>query len=307
MKGNVLSIGLTSLLTLFLCLMISNTVLAGEVITPDHKVWAKKVLTDESGLTTISTSKSLAVLYFYNQTQQTALDPLQKGLTYMLITDLTKLNQIQLIERVRLQALLQEMDLSIAKLLDPSQKPKVGKLLKAQYVIGGQLLDMNNKEFKVESDLLDIPEKKILGNPSSNGKFDHLIRMEKELLFEIIKLLKIELSKEEINTLKKPLSGSIDALMAFFNGLEESDGGNYEKAADFYEKAITEDPEFKSAKNALKELRERKLVSNRKKSHLLLYSLRKKISITSSLEPSQPKTHRPPTSPSTSSVIIGWE
>jgi hypothetical protein len=111
--------------------------------------------------------------------------------------------------------------------------------------------------------------------------------MEKDLLFEIIKLLKIELSVEEKELLKKPLSISIEALLNFFKGIYNSDRENYRKAAIFYEKALKEDPGLGIARNALQELQELGLIPKKKK-RSLLRSLRNRTSLTDQLTPEEP-------------------
>ena len=78
---------------------------AGQVVTKDARSWAKKVLAEEKALSTVAARNTLAVLYFQNRTGQSSLDPLQKGLTLMLITDLSAVKGLQIVERIKLQAL----------------------------------------------------------------------------------------------------------------------------------------------------------------------------------------------------------
>ena len=70
---------------------------AGQVITEDARLWARKVLKEEKTLQTVEGKNTLAVLYFQNMTGKMELDPLQKGLTLMLITDLSGVKDLQLL------------------------------------------------------------------------------------------------------------------------------------------------------------------------------------------------------------------
>ena len=54
--------------------------------------------------------------------------------------------------------------------------------------------------------------------------------------------------------------------MALFRAIDASDQKNYESAAEFYEKALKEDPGICIAKDALKELELLKLSDRKKKS-----------------------------------------
>lgn len=76
---------------------------------------------------------------------------------------------------------------------------------------------------------MDVAGQKILGQPITRGDLADLFRMEKDLLFEIIKLLKIDLTPGEQEELRRPCSTNNKALMALFKGIEASDRGNYEK------------------------------------------------------------------------------
>ena len=283
-----------------LCLFITSSSWAGQVVTQDIRGWAKKVLEEEKTLQALEGKNTVAVLYFQNKTNQSDLDPLQKGLTLMLITDLSKVGGLQVIERVRLQALIEEMGLGTTGLVAPGAAPRVGRLLGAQWIVGGEILKGPADQLNLQSNPLEVPTQKILGQLMTGGQLEELFRMEKDLLFEIVKLLKIDIKPIE-NELRKPCSTNLRALMALFRAIDASDQKNYESAAEFYEKALKEDPAICIAKEALKELERLKLVPTAKRSPSLLRSLREGTSLTDQLTPT-PETKReirPPDSPKT--------
>jgi curli biogenesis system outer membrane secretion channel CsgG len=59
----------------------------------------------------------------------------------MLITDLSEVKGLQIVERIKLQALVEEMGLGASGLVEANTAPRVGKLLGAQWLIGGDILD----------------------------------------------------------------------------------------------------------------------------------------------------------------------
>ena len=75
--------------------------------------------------------KTVAISYFDNTSGLEEYNPLSKGLADMLITDLSNVKSIQIVEREKLESLLQEIDLGESKFMDPSTAQKLGKGLGA--------------------------------------------------------------------------------------------------------------------------------------------------------------------------------
>lgn len=261
----------------------------GQVVTDEARSWAKQALGEEKSLQPPQQKNTVAVLYFQNKTGAKELDPFQKGLAVMLVTDLTAVKSLQVVERVRLQALTEEMGLGASGLVDPDSSPRVGKLLGAYWLTGGEIGGDKAAVLSIDASVLDVPAPRVAGQPSAKGSLSEFFRVEKDLLFEIIALLKIELTPEEKARLKKPCSTNTDALIALFKGIDMSDRKDYEKAAQFYEKAIKEDPDICIAREALGELEALGLVGgpegaaeaeDARRSSNLLRSLRDRTSLT---------------------------
>jgi hypothetical protein len=151
-------------------------------------------------------------------------------------------------------------------------------------MVGGDIAGVRQAELQVRSDLLDTPASKIIGQPASKGTLPELFRMEKELLFDIIKLLDIKITPDEEMRLRKPCSTNSKALFALFEGVDASDRQEYGKAAQLYEKALDNDPNICIADNALKELHSLGLVPVTSKSGELLQSLQKDTSLTNDVK-----------------------
>jgi TolB-like protein len=278
---------------LLLCATVTALSWGGQVVTKGEREWAKarKMLEQEEALQATRGNNTLAVLYFQNKSGQKPLDPFQKGLALMLITDLSTVPGIQIVERVRLQALTEELGLGVSGLVDPDAAPRVGKLLGAEWLVGGDILGEALEKVLVESRLLDVPPPEVLGQPAAQGAFSDLFTVEKDLLFKIIALLKIELTPEEEARLRRPCSMNTDALNSLFQGVESSDRQDYEEAAEFYERALEEDPSICIADDALNELEALGLIAAKKPAPAkidteeVLESLRDDTSLTDQLSP----------------------
>src|SRR5438552_18577221 len=69
-------------------------------------------------------SKRIAISYFDNNSKDKEWDPIQKGLADMLITDLSQLKSVEIVEREKLNAILDELKLQKSKYIDPSTAVK---------------------------------------------------------------------------------------------------------------------------------------------------------------------------------------
>ncbi|SPD75700.1 Putative integral membrane protein (fragment) [uncultured Desulfobacterium sp.] len=269
--------------------MLASASSAGQVVTAEMRSWAKAALEQEKLIKGSAAPNTVAITNFNNKTEKSDLDVLQKGLAFMLITDLSKVRDLQVVERARIQAITEELGLGVSGLVEPGSSARVGRLLQAEYVIGGDILNDELEKFRLNSALMKVSEGGVVSEPSARGQLlEELFRMEKDLLFKIIDDLKIKLSEGERSELKKPVTENLMALMYMIDGIEHSDRGNYDQAADSYEKALKEDPNLEPAKEALNELQELGLIGKGKKGSKLLNSLRDRTSLTDQLSPEYP-------------------
>jgi TolB-like protein len=277
------------------------------VVTEEMRRWAGDAVARESALDTQAAPNTVGILYFDNRTGRSDLDPLQKGLALMLITDLSKIDSIQVVERTRLQALIDELDLSTSGLIDPSTSPRVGRLLGAAYLVGGRMLPADAADaIHIDSDLLRVSPPKTVGNPGSSGPFEELLRLEKEIVFEIVQLLGLELTPKQKEELQRPLTRDLRALMFWFQGIGLSDRQEYGRAAAAYQRAVKADPGFRPAADALNELRTLKLIPPGGTGEVL-DTLRRRVSVNDSPEPDDIfKGDRPGPAGGSSDVIIRW-
>lgn len=268
-------------------ILASSSSWAGQVITQEDRLWAKRILAEEKGLGAPSAPNTVAVFSFRNKTGKPELDPVQKGMALMLITDLSQIKSIQVVERVKLQALVDEMELGKSGLADMDQAPRIGKLLGAQRLIGGDLLNGQTDPLQIKTLFLDVPTAEILKQQVTEGDLAGLFDLEKELVSEILSFLKIEPTPAEKKRLQKPLTTSIKAAMALFAGIAASDEGDYRKAAGFYQRAIKEDPTIGHAQEALGELQSLGLVPKAGSGGSLLRSIKEQTSLTDQLVPEE--------------------
>ena len=227
MTGIIRTIGITLAL---LCAFLVPRADAGQLVSPADREWAKKAVAEEKSLSAPAGKNTVAVLYFRNGTGDPSLDPMRKGIPLLLITDLSGVPGLSVIERTRLQALTEETSLGASGLVEAGTAPRVGKLLGARWLVGGEIGREKPTRIDLASNVADVPAGTTTGKTSAGGEIEQLFEVEKELLFGVLKLLDVKVTPEEEQRLRKPCSKSVTALSALFLGVDAGDRGDLDKA-----------------------------------------------------------------------------
>lgn len=293
--------------------LLGVSAFAGQVVPLETKQWARQTVAQEKQLNAVTKPNSVAVLYFQSPSDQPELAPLQKGLTIMLISDLAKLDVITVIERTELQALVEELGFGQSGLVDAASAPRVGRLLQAQYLIGGVLNSDSTQQLSIKGELLDVAPGKSAGRLAAKGGTEQIFDLEKQLLGQIVTALKLELTPDQKTALRKPLSRDREALMDLFKAVDAGDCQQFDPAEQFYSSALRRDPNLAMAKESLEELKtfraaqassiagaqqkgatpEEQSSENLEQRSRLLHSTRQNTSFTTDLKPATPVSRVP--------------
>jgi len=206
----------------------------------------QQAIRDEQKLVaTAAPENSIAILYFKNINQWDKLNPLEKGLAIMLTTDFSKVERLKIIERMKLEHLIAELKLSQSDLLDAQTAPRLGKLLGARKLVKGGFITSEEGYLQiiaaiVESGETDAPAVEA----QADGRLNDFFRLEKKLVFQMIKEMGIRLTSSEIENIKKVPTANLMAFLAFSEGLDFEDKGDLGQAKNSYRRALTLDPDF---------------------------------------------------------------
>ncbi len=211
-----------------------------------------KALAAESRLDARTFPKNtVAVLYFKNLGGNAELDPLQKGLAQVLITDLAKVRALQVVERLRLQKLLEELKFAQTVWVEPASAPRVGKLLGARKLIAGGFTKLGKDDLRIDAALTETATSATETVTEVTGKMRQFFSLEKKLCFEVLDELGITLTPEERDAIQKIPTESLLAFLAYSRGLDFEDRGLFDQARQQYQKALAIDPNFEAAKTSL--------------------------------------------------------
>lgn len=198
-------------------------------------------------------AKRIAILYFDNGSDNAELSRLRKGLADMLISDLSKVKMLNVIERARLEEILKEQKLNNSKEFDASTASKVGKLLGVQYILTGSFFDMMGT-MRIDARIIDVETGKIIKSEGIDGATNTFFDLEKKLVVKIAGGLNVDLAAEKTNDTSTETSLSYDTSLLYSDGLEQMDKGETSKAIDTFKKVLQKNPDFLPAKQALNKL-----------------------------------------------------
>lgn len=203
------------------------------------------------------TRPTVAVMYFTNGAlmDNAAYAPLSKGMAEMLITELAQNSAVRVVERDRLQALLEEQNLQNTDRVDKETAVKLGKILGARYMIAGGFIIDPSKTIRIDLRATNNETGAIEYTESISGKSDKLLELIMQLGAKVNTGLKLPAMKTASATIPASKSpNQFKALMAMSQALEAEDKKNVTEAIAQYKNAVALNPDFGPAKTHLASL-----------------------------------------------------
>lgn len=183
----------------------------------------------------------------FSGTDQT-LAPLGRGMTDLLIGDLARSSQVQLLERDRIQAIVDELALAQTGATDAASSVRAGKLVRAGRVVQGAITQTGSRNLTVNAAVLNVASSQQQGRDvTASDVLDQIFAMEKNIALGIFDQLGVRLSAADRTALEQRPTRSLQAFLAYSNGLVASDNGRYDDAAKFFDQARSIDPGFAQA------------------------------------------------------------
>ena len=186
---------------------------------------------------------SIAITYFENIIPNPEHDWLQKGLTAMLITDLAKLKQFNVVDRGRLQEMLEQMKFGKTGIVSKETAQKVGKALGVDSILTGSYI-ITKPTIRIDARLVSVKTNSVITADEIQGELNKLYQLGQQLAMKIASGLNIVPTAEEENALSKPLTKSLDATEFYSRGLDYLDREMYDEAIKAFRKATKADSSF---------------------------------------------------------------
>jgi len=223
----------------------------------EARLRAKKALQAEASFdSALIKPNTIAVVSFVNTGSPKNLDPLQKGLAEMITTDLSQVDRLTVIERVQMQKLRTEMSLGGTGLLEEGTSARMGKLIGAAMVVNGSFKNTDSSTISLDAGIVNALGKEVKVISAVSGKLTDIFKLEKKLVFALIKEMEVVLTDEEKEKIEVIATENIMAFLAYSKGLDAEDRGEFDAAGDYYGQAQKLDPAFKDAAQKMNQLKE---------------------------------------------------
>ncbi len=209
--------------------------------------FAKKALAEENKIQTRSLApNSIAVSHFHNLSNSEELNGFSKGLAAMVISELSKIKSLQVIERLSLQALMSEMALGQSGLVDNTRAPRVGRLLGVENVVVGGLAE----GLEVNSVLAKVKSSTAVETTSLVIEPENFFELPGKIASDVAVGLGMTLSPGQLFAISQPQTVSYKAVVFYGKGLQAFDVGKWGRAKHLFGLALEEDHNFLLAQEA---------------------------------------------------------
>lgn len=172
-------------------------------------------------------------------------EPLSLALAELLVTDLAITGRLRVVERVKVQALIQELALSESGLVEEATAARGGRILGSGHVVQGRYRMTDVGRISV-----DVAVVKVSSAPgdvapvTAEDDIARLFDLEKRLALDVHTQLGVSLTPAERARVNERQTESVQALLAFGRGLASSDAGDFEQAEQHFAEAAELDPAF---------------------------------------------------------------
>jgi len=208
------------------------------------QVAAKVAVAQEQQLSTQQGSaRTVAVMPLRFVGPDSTLKPLERGLAELITIDLARSGQLVIVERARLQALLDEMAVQRSGQTDSSTNVRAGKIVQAGRIVNGQILQDAGR-LRVDAAIVNTQTSGVQGGAANENTIEQLFAIQKVIVLQLFDSLGVTLTTAERNAIEQRPTRSLQAFLAYSRGLQFEDQGQYDAAARSFNDAVRLDPSF---------------------------------------------------------------
>jgi tetratricopeptide (TPR) repeat protein len=190
---------------------------------------------------------TVAVFPFRYTGQDSSLRPLERGLAALVVSDLSHVRRLRLVERERLQALLDEMKLAASGRVDPATGARSGHLVGAGQVVQGQFQEAPGANIRLDATMVRAGDAQVAATGSGRDPLSQLFDLEKSVVFQLLTKTGVPISPAESIAISERPTKDLQAFLLYSRGLESQDRGDFRAASADFKAAAQRDPTFQAA------------------------------------------------------------
>ncbi len=181
-------------------------------------------------------------------------EALRVGLQQILITELARNGSMRVVERSRLNELIQEQDLGASGRVDPNTAAQVGKLVGAKFIVLGGFVDFFG-DFRIDARIVDVETGELVKTDRVTDKREELYRLIVDLSASLTENVNLPPLSNDGELQEQAREIPIEAVTLYSRAIFFEDRGDTERAIDLYSRALDTFPEYTEAEEALQQLR----------------------------------------------------
>lgn len=195
--------------------------------------------------------KTIALMDFHNASitaDGDRYDRLQAGLPQLMMNQFEANVTLKVVERARMDWLLNEVKMqSDPANFDQSQAVRVGKLLGAHAVVFGTFIVVDRNKVRLTARVVKVETSEILATLNKEGSPRDFIALADQLAIDLAK----KITGSETVSQAGAMTKSLDAMMAYAEGLVIEGAQGKEFALEKYRMAASLDPKFEQAQQRI--------------------------------------------------------
>jgi TolB-like protein len=214
----------------------------------------------------------VAILYFDNNSigkDRGDYDGLGKGVADLLINDMAANPSVRVVERDRVQKLLEEQGLTKAGQIDNQTAVRLGKILQAQYMVTGGFMSDGRGHMVLTARAINVETSQITNPQKVQSSGDDVLGLIAQLSSKLNSDMKLPAMPRRVGSVS-PSTGATQpaqqmgqaksqkldfkTAVLYSKALEEQDNGNNTKATELYRAVLAKFPDFPQAKAGLQKV-----------------------------------------------------
>lgn len=208
---------------------------------------ARAAIQRETALATeVGQPNTIAVLPWTFIGTDESLAPLSVGLAHLFITDLATIPGLTLVERERIQVMLDEMAMAGEGRVDQATAARAGRLLRATRVLQG-VVRQTADGVRLEAAVVRTADGAVEASGAAGDRLTRLFAVQKAVVLDLVAQLGLPLTPAERRRLSERPTEDLQAFLAFSRGLQAAETGDYRSATRLFAFAADRDPAFGAA------------------------------------------------------------